>query len=85
VVPNTALAAILLWRHNAWGYILGAMMLVKAFTYGVVLCISTALIAGFSLTGNWDPLMPFYVFVALGGLIGSLVLLGNLKPHIQNL
>lgn len=80
VVPTTALAAILLWRHQAWGYILGAMMLIKAFTYGMVLSFSTALLAGFRLSGTWDPLMPFYVFVALGGLAGSYVLLSHLKP-----
>ncbi len=81
VVPNTALAAVLLWRRKPWGYVLGSMMLVKAFIYGVVLCLSTALIAGFRVAGNWDPLMPFYGLVAVGGLVGSLILLSNLKTE----
>jgi hypothetical protein len=85
VVPNTALAAILLFRRHAWGYILAAMMLIKAFTYGVVLSFSTALIADFSLSATWDPLISFYLFVALGGLIGSIVLLGNLKQVITSI
>lgn len=79
VVPNTALSAILLWKHSPWGYVLAAMMLVKAFSYGLVLSVGTALIA-FNPAGKWDPLMPFYVFVAAGGLIGSIVRLYNLKP-----
>jgi hypothetical protein len=83
VVPNTALAAILLLKRHPWGYILGSMMLIKAFTYGLALSISTALIANLSISGKWDRLMPFYVFVAVGGFIGSLILLKNLKEMTQ--
>lgn len=79
VVPNTALAAILLWKRHKWGYVLGAIMLIKAFIYGLVLSIATAIISKFSLTGYWDPLMPFYLFVTLGGLLGSIGLLNNMK------
>jgi hypothetical protein len=79
VVPNSILAAILLWRHHAWGYILGAIMLLKAFTYGLALCLSTAMAASISAGGTWDPLMPFYLFVAVGGFIGCYVLLSHLK------
>jgi hypothetical protein len=81
IVPNTAIAAILLWKGSAWGYILGTIMLVKAFTYGLVLSITTALVAGFKLSGTWDPLMPFYVFVTVGGLLCVSVLLIKLKPY----
>lgn len=77
VVPNTALAAVLLWKKRSWGYMLTAIMLVKAFAYGLVLSISTALV----FKGNWDPLMPFYVFIATGGLIFLFILLRNLKVY----
>lgn len=85
VVPNTALAAILLWKQHPWGYVLGVIMLIKAFTYGLVLTVSTTLVAFSDLNIGWDPLMPFYVFVMVGGFIGCLVLLKNLMPrfHIQ--
>ncbi|GEO07105.1 hypothetical protein AAE02nite_47690 [Adhaeribacter aerolatus] len=83
VVPNTALAAILLWKQHPWGYVLGAIMLVKAFTYGLVLTVTTTFIAFSGLSTGWDPLMPFYVFVMVGGLVGSLVLLKNLKPGLS--
>jgi hypothetical protein len=81
VVPITALAALLLWRKHPWGYLLGTIMLVKAFAYGLVLCVTTAAVVSFSTNGKWDPLMPFYVFVAAGGLIGCIVLLKNLKSE----
>jgi hypothetical protein len=81
IVPTTALSAVLLWRRHPWGYVLGAIMLVKAFTYGMGLILSTAFVAGFSASGTWDPLLPFYVFVAVGGLLSGLALLRHLKPQ----
>jgi hypothetical protein len=81
VVPTTALAAVLLWRRQPWGLVLAMMMLVKAFTYGLVLSLSTILIGSSSQLGHWDPFLPFYVMVALGGLTGSLALLKNYKSE----
>lgn len=82
VVPTSVLAAVLLWQRRAWGYVLGAIMLVKAATYGLALCLSTAFVAGFRASGHWDPLLPFYAFIALGGIAGSYALLHHLtlKP-----
>jgi hypothetical protein len=59
------------------------MMLVKAFTYGAVLCLSTALMAGFRLDGNWDPLIPFLRICGGRGLVGSIVLLRHLNTMRQ--
>jgi hypothetical protein len=81
VVPSTALAAVLLWRRHPWGIVLAGMMLVKAFTYGLVLSLSATLIGSSSQWGTQDPLLPFYVLVALGGLTGSLALLGSFKTE----
>lgn len=81
IVPTTALAAVLLWKRHPWGYVLGAIMLVKAFTYGLGLILSTAFVAGFSASGQWDPLLPFYVFVAVGGLVSGYALLHHLKSQ----
>ena len=81
IVPTTALAAVLLWQRRPWGYVLGAIMLVKAFTYGLGLVLSTAFVAGFSASGTWDPLLPFYVFIAVGGGLSGLALLHHLKPQ----
>lgn len=80
IIPNMVLAAVLLWRRLAWGYVLTAIMMVKGFTYGLGLVISSASVAEFSLSGDWDPLTPFYLFIAVGSLIGGWYLLGNLRP-----
>jgi hypothetical protein len=81
VVPTSIVAAALLWQRRPWGYVLGAIMLVKAATYGLALCLSTAFVAGFRASGHWDPLLPFYGFIALGGLAGSYALLRHLTPQ----
>ena len=79
VVPNTLVAAVLLWRKHQWGMILGAMMLVKAFVYGAVLLAGTISIAT-SGAGPWDPLLPFYIFVFTGGVVCLLMLLKDANP-----
>lgn len=81
IIPITAGAAVLLWQRRPWGYVLGAIMVVKAFTYGMGLVLSTAFVAGFSAAGTWDPLLPFYVFIAVGGLLSGYALLRHLKPQ----
>jgi hypothetical protein len=79
VIPNMILAAVLLWKHHRWGYILTAMMMVKGFTYGINLIISAASVAEFKLSGTWDPLTPFYLFIAVGSLLYGWLLLKNMK------
>jgi hypothetical protein len=79
VIPVSIIAAVLLWRRNSWGYIMGIIMLVKGFTYGLVLCVGTALLAYSPAYGKWDPLMPLYVILTAGGISGCWILLKNLK------
>ena len=69
IVPASILAAILLWRRSTWGYVLAVIMLVKGFCYGLVLCIGTVQLANSKTYGHWDPLMPFYIFITLGGIL----------------
>lgn len=79
VIPVSAIAAILLWQRRSWGFILGIMMLVKGFAYGLVLCLGTVLLAFSDAYGKWDPLMPLYIVVAVGGILGCWLLLKNFK------
>ncbi len=79
VIPLSAIAAVLLWKRHAWGYVVGVVMLLKGFTYGLVLCLGTALLAYSPAYGKWDPLMPFYVIVVVGGFWGCWVLLKHLQ------
>ena len=80
VIPNTILAALLLARKRKWGIILTAMMLVKSFTYGLVLVGGTIFIA---ITGGgpWDPLLAFYIFVSVGGVAFLSILLRTIPAH----
>ena len=79
IIPNMLLAAVLLWMRLSWGFVLTAIMLVKGFTYGTSLVISSASMARFSLAGNWDGLTPFYIFIAVGSLVAAWQLLKNLQ------
>lgn len=79
VIPNTLLAAILLWRAHRWGVIIATMMLVKSFSYGAVLVSGTTVIARSGLA-PWDPLFPFYVFVCTGGLLFLFLLMKAGSP-----
>lgn len=81
VIPNSLLAGILLWNRKAWGYILSLVMLVKGFAYGLVLCLGTILLAYSKVYGKWDPLMPFYIVIALGGFMGCFLLFKNFHPQ----
>lgn len=81
VVPLFLAAAILLWKQRPWGYVLSAIMLLKGFAYGLVLCIGTARLAYSETYGKWDPLMPLYVVLTLGGFLGLWVLLRNFKTE----
>jgi hypothetical protein len=77
VIPNCILAALLLWTRNPWGIALAMMMLVKAATYGLVLIAGVALIV-YNSKGLQDPLLPFYIFVTVGGLVLGSILFRDL-------
>ena len=81
IIPAFTAAAVLLWQRKTWGFILAAMMLVKGFTYGLVLCIGTAFLAYDKAYGKWDPLMPLYIVLALGGMLGCWFLLKTYKNN----
>lgn len=77
VIPAFALAGVWLWQRRSWGFLLTAIMLVKAFTYGAALI--GMVLFGWTTLGAWDPLMPFYIFIATGGFVFLLIFLKNLE------
>lgn len=79
VMPVSVIAAILLWQRRSWGFVMGIIMLVKGFTYGLVLCVGTVSLAYSDAYGKWDSLMPLYIVLAVGGLFCCWLLLKNLK------
>lgn len=81
VVPTIVLAAVLLWQNKNWGIVLSGMMLVKCFTYGLVLTFGTILIMKKDL--GYDPLLPLWIFITVGGIAGLFILLKNVKSISQ--
>lgn len=79
VIPTTILASVLLWKNRPWGNILGMMMLIKSFAYGLVLVTGTVLI---TVSGNapYDKLLPFYIFLVVGGLLFGIIHFRDLRP-----
>ena len=84
VVPTTVLASILLWKNRPWGNVLAMMMLVKSFAYGLVLVTGTLLINASGIT-PMDPLLPFYIFLVIGGLGFGWLHLSALRPSRQKI
>lgn len=81
VVPTCLVATVWLWQQKPWGVVLAAIMLVKSVAYGLVLCAGTLLLAYRGI--DHDPLLPFYVFITLGGLVGSVSLWRTLRTDGQ--
>lgn len=73
VIPVSAVCAVLLWQNKPLGVVLAALMLVKGAAYGLVLVAGTVLIA--LREGTTDPLLPFYIAITIGGLLGLTILL----------
>jgi len=76
------LGAILLWQNNSWGIVLSAIMLVKCFTYGLVLTFGTLLLMKKGIVN--DPLLPVWIFITVGGLVGLFILFKNVKSVSLN-
>ena len=79
VFPALVVAGYWLWKQKPWGIVLAALMLMKAATYGMVLCSGTVL----QMLRNdvRDPLLPFYLFITVGGFAGLLLLIRSLQQN----
>jgi hypothetical protein len=78
LVPGLVVAAVLLWQRRPWGYVLAAILLIKAVTYALAL-IAMAVFSA-SQTGIWEPLVLLWVVLGVGCLIAAYFLLGNMQP-----
>jgi len=76
LVPGMVLAAVWLWKRRPWGYILGAMMLVKGTIYPMAL-IGMAIFY-YDATRIWDPLAWFWIVFTAVSLMASAVFFGNI-------
>ncbi|HEX6305019.1 MAG TPA: hypothetical protein VFZ76_12575 [Anaerolineales bacterium] len=76
LVPGLVLAAVWLWKRRPWGYVLGAMMLVKGTIYPMAL-IGMAIFY-YDATRIWDPLAWFWIVFTAVSLMASAFFFGNI-------
>ena len=79
LVPSLALAAVLLWRRRAWGYLLGTVLSVYGAAYQVNFILATVFQANAHVVGvsGFDPLA---LLLATAFLLCAALLLGSLQP-----
>ncbi|SHK05171.1 hypothetical protein SAMN02745975_03533 [Geosporobacter subterraneus DSM 17957] len=78
LMPATVLSAILLWKRQAWGYVLSVMVLVKGAAYSLVLMVMSVI--SYRKVGQADPYI--YLWIALG--VGAMLALGGLLVNMQS-
>jgi hypothetical protein len=67
-----------LWRRRALGYVVAAMLLVKAASVGLTLVMLTWLV---TLWGEpVDTMVPMYAAIGLGGVVLTVLFLRQLQP-----
>lgn len=77
LIPALFFSAVLLWKKQPWGYVLSAIVLVKATAYGLVLLIMS--VVSFVKQGIVDPFIVLWSILTLGCLLSLAVLLGKMK------
>jgi hypothetical protein len=77
LVPGLLAGGLLLWRRRSWGFVLSAIMLIKACTYGPALIVMSIFAA--SAGSGSDPFLLLWVVLTAGCLIAAGLLLGNMR------
>jgi hypothetical protein len=78
LVPGLVLGGLWLWQRRPWGYVLGAVMMIKATTYALALIAMSAFSDRAGIPGAWE-LAPLWVFLGAGCLVSCGSLLGNMR------
>lgn len=78
VVPAMAVGGVLLWKRHPWGFLLGSILMVKSVTYALALLGMSASQAHEHIKDAWG-FAPFAALFLVGGLLGTLALLHNLR------
>jgi hypothetical protein len=67
-LPALFWGGVWLWRRQAWGYVVGGLLLLKMALLGCTLVLNSWLVT------RWgrplDPMVPLYAVVGIGGLLG---------------
>jgi hypothetical protein len=79
LVPGLVLAAVWIWRRRPWGYVLGAMMLVKGTLYPAAL-LGMGVFAERAGVPDAGGMTAFWVFFFVASAAASATLFWNLRP-----
>ena len=82
MVPTLAIGGILLWRRNAWGYIVSAIAGVQGSLYLLVLTINSSIAVARGLTAGPGE-MPMWGGLAAMTTAATLLLLGNADGRME--
>jgi hypothetical protein len=78
LIPFLVLGAFLLWQRQPWGYVLGAMLMIKCSTYALSLIAMSAFAANAGVPGAWN-LAPLWAVFGVASLLATALLLQNLQ------
>src|SRR5207302_2045482 len=78
--PALFCGGVWLWRREPLGYVVGAIVLLKAAAEGLTLVAQT--VATVLLGGPTDPLLPIYALIGVGGLALLLVHLRSVQAAV---
>ncbi|MHB8050769.1 MAG: hypothetical protein ACYDHQ_06070 [Coriobacteriia bacterium] len=76
IVPYFILGAVALWQRRPWGYVLGAFMCVKGFTYTLVLAASSTVSATRGIEGAAAQIPIWGAWTVVGVAAAALLLRG---------
>jgi hypothetical protein len=77
--PALFWGGVWLWRKQALGYVVGGIILLKAAAEGLTLVAQTS--ATVLMGGQYDPMLPAYAVVGVGGLVLLIVYLRCVLPR----
>ena len=82
MVPILAIGGILLWRRNAWGYLVSAIAGVQGSLYLLVLTINSSIAVARGLTAGLGEL-PMWGGLAVTTTAATMLLLGNADGRVE--
>lgn len=80
LVPSLVVSAVLLWKRDAWGFVLAPIMMIKATTYAFALIAMSAFADAAGVPNAWA-LVPLWIVLGAGGAMVLVFLLMNMQPE----
>ena len=82
MVPALAIGGVLLWRHNAWGYVVAAIAGVQGSLYLLVLAINSSMAVARGVA-EWPGEIPMWGGLATMTSAATFLLLANVVGRVE--